>query len=125
MKKSLEANSGNLAKKLCKAARACYQKFASDLPSLGDMARFCRMVKQQTRDDIGVMARPDGEFTTSAKEALGIVMDNSFPDSEDVPAHIDNVTRLLNDTSGEFTYPEYEWISLDLIRDSFAHFKNS
>ena len=37
------------------AARVCYQKFATDLPDLADMAKFFRMVRSQPRHDIGVM----------------------------------------------------------------------
>ena len=77
------------------AKLACFQKFATDLPDLTDMARFCRMVRSQPRHDIGVMTRPDGEFTTSTEEAIGLVMDNSFPDSEPVVPHHENLINLI------------------------------
>jgi len=56
-----------------KAARECYQKFANDLPSLNDMARFCRMVRQVPRHDVGVMKLPSGEFTTTTEKSLEVV----------------------------------------------------
>ena len=110
---------------LRRAARACCQKFATDLPDLTDMARFCKMVRSQPRHDIGVMARPDGEFTTSHKESLNVVMDNAFPDSESISPHHWHVNRLQNETMGSFTYPEYNWMDNSFIRDSFAQFKNA
>ena len=58
--------SGNLRK----AARACFQKFATELPDLSDMARFCKIVRAQPRHDIGVLTRPDGDFTTSTAWAM-------------------------------------------------------
>ena len=83
------------------------------------------MVRAQPRHDIGVMSKPDGEFTTSTTEALDLVMDNAFPESEAVPPHHSNMIRLQNLTEESFTYPEYNWMDLDTIRASFLKFKNS
>ena len=110
---------------LRKAARACFQKFANEIPDLAEMARFCKMVKRQPRHDVGVMLRPDGDFTSTPREALNIVMDSAFPDSVQVQPHHQHVVRLENDTKGDFTYPEYDWAEDGLIRDSFNRFKNS
>ena len=112
------------SKNLRRAARECYQRFSTDLPSLTDMAKFCRLVRQQPRHDVGVMRRPDGEFSTSPAEALGLVMDNACPDSEEVSPNHERIVRLQNISAPAFTYPELEWMSIGLIRDSLSQFKN-
>lgn len=56
-----------------------------------------------------------GEFTTSTAEALGIVMDAAFSDSEEVLPHHSHTVRLSNSLVAPFTYPEYDWMSTGLI----------
>ena len=62
------------------------------------------LIHKKINDGNRVMTRPDGEFTTTPKEALNIVLDTAFLDSESVPHQRENVTRLQNGTLGEFTY---------------------
>lgn len=45
------------------------------------------MVLSLPRRDVGVLTRPGGNFTKSTVEALGLVMDAAYPDSEEVPPH--------------------------------------
>ena len=113
------------SRNLRKAARECYRKFATDIPTLNDMAKFCQMVRRQPRHDIGVMRKDDGNFTSTTEESLDIVMDNAFPDSEEVPNYHRRRVRLENETLGQFTVPPIDFINVDTIRDSFSGFKNS
>ena len=53
--------------------------FATDVPTLKDMAKFCKMVHRQPCHEIGVMMKDDGNLTSSTEESLDIVMDNAFP----------------------------------------------
>ena len=40
------------SKNLRKAARACFQKFANEIPDIKEMAQFCRMVRKQPRHEV-------------------------------------------------------------------------
>ena len=112
-------------KNVWKAARDCYRKFATDLLDIKAMANFNKMTKAVPRDDVGVMRRDTGEFTTSTEESLEVVMASAFPESQPVLPHHQNAIRLQNETLGPFMFPEMSFLKTETIEAAFKPFKNS
>ena len=107
-----------------KARKLSWQAFTSEAQTMPLAAKLNRIMRNQTRRQLGSLKKPDGEFTDSITESYNLLMKEHFPDAVSIAGRLNPADPVP--MAGRHPYPvlvdQPDWIDDRRVRDALSSF---
>ena len=95
-----------------------WQKFCTEMSDLNQTARVQKILKLGKREEIGSLKDNQGNYTTTPKETLQVLLDKHFPGKEDIANEPD-----IDTDTGINNFDVYQAITEESVRSAIDSFK--